>query len=144
MNEQQTSEELSWRILLCHKHPVSARLRFLIPTGGGVVLPQTLPRLAVIAEDQEAPVQCHPASALRALQETMALGWQLELIGEFRLNMEVPGQIMPIYLAALAGHELPPPPEGTRWIELTQSIGMPWLDRELLRRVYEELIGFGC
>jgi len=143
MSEQQTPEDLAWRILLCHKHPVSARLRFLIPTEGGVVLPQALPRLAVIAEAQEAPVQCHPASALRSLQEAMALDWQLELVGEFQLNMEVPGQILPVYLAALSGHELPPAPPGTRWIELPQSIGMPWLDRELLRRIYEVLIGFG-
>ncbi len=137
-------EDFAWRILLCHKHPVSARLRFLVPTDGGVVLPQALPKLAVIAEEQEAPVQCHPASALRTLQEMLGIvDWPLELVGEFQLSMEVPGQILPVYLAALSGHELCEPLPGTRWIELTQSIGMPWLDRELLRRVYESLIGFG-
>lgn len=144
MNEQQTIEALAWRILLCHKHPVSARLRFLIPSEAGVVLPQALPKLAVIAEqDQEAPVQCHPATALRCLQEALDIDWPLEPVGEFQLNMEVPGQILPVYLVALSGHELREPPPGTRWIDLPQSIGMPWLDRELLRRVYEVLIGFG-
>ena len=133
---------LPWRMLLCHKHPVSARLHFLIPRRSGVVLPQPLPRLAVIAEaEQGSPVQSHPASALRSLQQMLGIARPLELVGEFQLRMEVPGLILPVYLAALSGYELCPPPAGTHWIELPQSIGMPWLDRELLRRVYELLIG---
>ena len=135
-------QPLGWRMLVCHKHPVSARLRFLIPTEGGVVLPQALPPLAVIAENGESPkVQSHPASALRHLQEFLGLGDPLELITDFELTMEVPGEPLPVYLANLPGHNLCEPPEGTRWIELPQSIGMPWLDRELLRRVYPVLIG---
>ena len=133
---------LPWRMLVCHQHPVSARLHFLIPAGGGVVLPQALPGLAVLAEEpREAPLLCHPASALRELQECLALGRELALLGEFRLRLEVPGALLPVYLAALQGYELCPPPAGLRWIELAQSIGMPWLDRELLRRVYEVLLG---
>lgn len=133
---------LPWRMLVCHQHPVSARLHFLIPVAGGVVLPQALPGLAVLAEDErEAPLLCHPASALRELQDSVALGRELALLGEFRLRLEVPGALLPVYLAALSGYELCPPPAGLRWIELAQSIGMPWLDRELLRRVYEFLLG---
>lgn len=133
---------LPWRMLVCHKHPVSARLHFLIPAPGGVVLPQPLPGLTVIVEDErEVAVQSHPASALRHLQETLALARPLELVGEFHLRLEVPGAILPVYLAALSGYELCPPPPDTRWIELPQSIGMPWLDRELLRRVYAVLLG---
>ena len=129
-------------MLLCHKHPVSARLRFLIPVDGGVVLPQPLPALAVICENGESPqVQSHPASALRELQTALGLSQTLELVPEFQLCMEVPGAPLPVYLAALPGHNLCEPPEGLRWIELPQSIGMPWLDRELLRRVYEVLLG---
>ena len=134
---------LPWRMLVCHKHPISARLHFLVPVaGGGVVLPQALPGLSVIAEEpREAPLQSHPASALRELQECLDLGRELALVGEFRLRLEVPGGLLPVYLAALDGYELCPPPPGLRWIELAQSIGMPWLDRELLRRVYECLLG---
>ena len=129
-------------MLLCHKHPVSARLRFLIPVESGVVLPAPLPALAVICENGESPqVQSHPASALRELQEYLGLSQTLELVPEFQLCMEVPGAPLPVYLAALPGHNLCEPPEGLRWIELPQSIGMPWLDRELLRRVYEVLLG---
>lgn len=142
MIDQQQAYGLPWRMLVCHKHPVSARLHFLVPTGGGVVLPQALPRLAVLASAAaEAPVQSHPASALRHLQQLLGIAGTLELVDEFALRLEVPGLILPVYLAALSGYELCPPPPGTRWIELPQSIGMPWLDRELLRRVYEVLLG---
>lgn len=142
MIDQQQAYGLPWRMLLCHKHPVSARLHFLIPADGGVVLPQALPRLAVIAaETANPPVQSHPASALRHLQQLLGIAREFELVGEFELRMEVPGAVLPVYLAALAGYELCPPPSGTRWIELPQSIGMPWLERELLRRVYEVLLG---
>ncbi|MCC6076777.1 hypothetical protein ACFPTX_03615 [Pseudomonas sp. GCM10022188] len=141
MIDQQQAYGLPWRMLVCHKHPVSARLHFLIPEGG-VVLPQALPRLAVIAaDDAELPLQSHPASALRHLQQLLGIDRALELVSDFRLHLEVPGLLLPVYLAALAGYELCPPPPGTRWIELPQSIGMPWLDRELLRRVYEVLLG---
>lgn len=142
MIDQQQAYGLPWRMLLCHKHPVSARLHFLIPQDGGVVLPQTLPRLAVIAADEaEPPLQSHPASTLRYLQQLLGITRTLELVDDFHLHLEVPGLILPVYLAALSGYDLCPPPPGTRWIELPQSIGMPWLDRELLRRVYEVLLG---
>ncbi|PMR73930.1 hypothetical protein C1H69_15830 [Billgrantia endophytica] len=133
---------MSWRILLCHKHPVSARLHFLVPLRAGVVLPQPLPELSVFAEARSSDlVQAHPASALRHLQECLGIGHTLELVSEFQVGMEVPGMTLPVYLAALPGHDLCPAPTDTRWIELSKSIGMPWLDRELLRRAYEVLIG---
>ncbi|WP_240500450.1 hypothetical protein [Pseudomonas syringae] len=133
---------LNWRMLLCHKHPVSARLHFLIPQREGVVLPLPLPPLAVFAEGvPDNPVQTHPASALRHLQQDLGITQALELVSEFQVSLEVPRMLMPIYLAALTGYDLCPAPTGTCWIELTKSIGMPWLDRELLRRAYEVLIG---
>lgn len=142
MSVPDNAAPLPWRMLVCHKHPVSARLRFLVPLAGGVVLPQPLPALSVLAEPGlDAVVQSHPASALRQLLELLDLDLELEPIGEFRQLLEVPGQLLPVYLAALPGHDPCPPPPGTRWIELPQSIGMPWLDRELLRRVYELLLG---
>ncbi|WP_242673771.1 hypothetical protein [Stutzerimonas kirkiae] len=131
-----------WRMLLCHKHPVSARLHFLVPQRAGVVLPLPLPSLAVFAEGPcDSPLQVHPASALRNVQEELGIGPALELVSEFQVSLEVPGMRLPVYLAALPGHDLCLAPVGTHWIELSKSIGMPWLDRELLRRAYEVLIG---
>jgi hypothetical protein len=136
------ASNLGWRMLLCHKHPVSARLHFLVPHREGVVLPLPLPKLAVFAEGaQSGAVQVHPASALRHLQHDLGIDRALELVGDFQVGMEVPGMLLPIYLAALPGHDLCQAPIGTCWIDMPKSIGRPWLDRELLRRAYEVLIG---
>ncbi|MFC3608363.1 hypothetical protein [Stutzerimonas tarimensis] len=132
----------AWRVLLCHKHPVSARLHFLVPEQGGVLLPRALPRLAVVSESEQGPVvQSHPAMALRELQGMLGVNVDLEWVDAFHLHMETPGELVAIYLAALPGYDLVEPPPRTRWIQLPQSVGMPWLDREVLRRAYEVLIG---
>ncbi|MBB3103909.1 hypothetical protein [Azomonas macrocytogenes] len=131
-----------WRILVCHKHPFSARLHFLVPENTGVVLPEPLPRLAVIAEcGQDTVIQCHPSAALCSFQEIMGIKQTLEIVSDFDLLMEVPGHLVSIYLAALSGHDLFEPPEGTCWVELLQCVERPWLDREILRRAYEVLMG---
>ncbi len=125
---------LGWRGMICHKHPVSARLHFLVPQRGGVVLPQPLPALAVFAEGPErSDLLVHPASALRSLQRELGIEKPLELVADYRVDLEVAGGVLPVFLAALDGHDLCRAAIGTHWIELTQSIGMPWLDRELLR-----------
>jgi len=139
-----TDTDAFWRILLCHKHPVSARLRFLVPEQAsmGVLVPEALPDLAVIAEPgQDAAVLSHPAAALQSLKQRMTCDDRFEIFSEFQLRMEVPDGIMPVYMAILSGNDLCPAPEGMRWIDLTQSIGMRWLDREILRRAYEVLVG---
>lgn len=137
--------ETPWRILLCHKHPVSARLRFLVPENpkAGVVVPESLPPLCVVAEpDQQPNVQSHPATALNLLKQRMPnLDPEFEICSEYQLYLETSEGLMPVYLATLNGHNLCDTPEGMRWMELTQSIGMPWLDREILRRAYEVLVG---
>ncbi|MBE7376554.1 hypothetical protein IN820_18795 [Pseudomonas sp. AL-54] len=140
--EPQASGRLDWRVVICHKHPVSARLHFLVPQRGGVVLPQPLPALTVFAETPgQGDLLVHPASALRSLQRELGIEKTLELVADYRVDLEVAGGILPVFLAALDGHDLCRAAIGTHWIELTQSIGMPWLDRELLRRAYEVLIG---
>lgn len=131
-----------WRVLLCHKHPVSARLRFLVPSNGGVCLPWHLPGLSVLAEDAAGLVDVHPSLMLPVLAELLSLPLaRLFVVPGFGVVLEQPGGLMPVYLASLEGNDVPEAPVGLRWIELPDSIPMPWLDRELLRRAYEFLIG---
>ena len=89
----------------------------------------------------------HPAAALRDLARYLDMpeDW-LSLLGEFRLYLEVPHQyapdgLLPIYLAAIAGYELPMLPVGNQWIEMPDSLGQPYLQREILRAAYEYLMG---
>lgn len=130
-----------WRMLVCHKHPLSTRLHFLVPLGKGVVLPRPLPGLCqFVDEAEEDGLYLHPAAALNELLAALALP-PLQLLGDYQVRLEVPGGILPVYLAALPGNDMCASPEGTRWMAFTDCIGMPWLDRELLRRAYEVLIG---
>jgi len=134
---------IGWRALVCHKHPVSARLRFLVPVEQGVCLPWHLPSLSVFVEDEsvQPPVEIHPALILQTLQNTLGMSVDWYVVPGFRVDFETPGAIMPVYLVALSDKDIPAAPPALRWIELPDSIPMPWLDRELLRRVYEFLLG---
>lgn len=142
MSEIKTSMP-AWRALVCHKHPWSARLRFLIPQQEGVLLPTPLPKLSQIAENEtDGAVLCHPSTALRALQPVIReQGSELEMISEFQLQMETPREQIPVFLLMVSSNDPCPAPEGLQWVEFLQCTRMPWLDREMLRRAYEILIG---
>lgn len=137
------TESPRWRVLVCHKHGTSARLRFLVPMHGGVCLPWRLPSLSVFADtsSDQVIVDTHPALILQSLQTTLNLSTELFVVPGFRVCMEIPGALIPIYLVALSSHDIPAAPTALRWIELPDSITMPWLDREILRQAYEFLIG---
>ncbi len=135
------SDVQDWRIILCHKHPFSARMSFLVPDGAGVVFPDPLPPLAVIAGTAQDPqIQRHPSVALRHLQELIGVNRTISLVGEFELFIETADGLLPVYLAALEGNELFEPPAGMRWVELLQCVQRPWLERELLRRAYDAMM----
>ena len=130
-----------WRMLICHKHPVSARLHFLVPQRVGVVLPQPF-RPSRYSLNRRCWAICW--SILRALCAACSANWGSRnrwswwpITG----SAPVSGEVLPVFLAALDGHDRCRAAIGTHWIEPTQSIGMPWLDRELLRRAYEVQIG---
>ena len=143
MSATNTVNAQQWRILLCHKHPFSARLSFLVPKNTtGVLFPEPLPALSVISESrQNVAVQCHPSSALRIFQESIGVNRTIEIDSEFELFIETPNGLVPVYLATLEGNELFPAPDNACWVELLQCVERPWLDREILRRAYEVMIG---
>jgi hypothetical protein len=135
------------RFIVCHKHPVSGRLYFLRFATGQICGPQPLPKLAVLTERTRSAVIFHPAAALRSLARDLEVPEHLfALLGEFHLYLEVPHQfatdgVLPIYLAAVAGYELPGLPTNHQWIEMPDSFELPYLQREILRAAYEFLMG---
>ena len=140
------SSQVNLRFIACHKHPVSGRLHFIRFATADICGVEPLPKLAVLANCSEAAVVTHPAAALRELARYLDMpeDW-LSLLGEFRLYLEVPhqyapGGLLPIYLAAIAGYELPMLPVGNQWIEMPDSFAQPYLQREILRAAYEYLM----
>jgi hypothetical protein len=137
----------SLRFIVCHKHPVSGRLYFLHFASGDICGIQPLPKLAVLADCNSRAVEMHPAAALRELAAYLNLPEnRLSILGEFKIYLDVPHQyapdgLLPVYLAAVAGYELPLLPEGNRWIEMPDSFALPYLQREILRAAYEYLMG---
>ena len=134
-----------WRIVLCHKHPFSARLRFLIPQDAelGVLMPTPLPPLSVIADEgQDAAVLTHPATALAALKQQLGLDSEFEVFSEFRLRVEVPEGLMPVYLVTLTSHDICPAPEGMYWIDMMDTRrGNSALNGKIWWRWKTELVG---
>lgn len=139
--------DFALRFLVCQKHPVSGRLHFLRFMSGQICGPQPLPKLAVLTELGRRTIVTHPAAALRNLAAMLDLPERLfTLLGEFRLSLEVPNQYapdgdLPIYLAAVAGYELPVVLTGYQWIEMPDSFDLPYLQREILKVAYEFLMG---
>ncbi len=134
------------RLLVCHKHPSSGRLRFVRFATGNICGPEALPKLAVLHAQQNSRVLIHPSVALQQLAQELDIDPQrLVFQGDFRLFLEVPHQyapdgLLPILLVAVAGHNLPALPEGHSWLEIPDSFSLPWLEREILRAGYRHLM----
>lgn len=137
----------AYRMIACHKHPSSGRLRFIRFATGNICGPEGLPKLAVQHDLQNSAVLVHPAAALRYLAQHLGLDPDvLMFCGDFRLFLEVPhqyapGGMLPILLVAIAGHRLPVLPSGHLWLELPDSFELPYLEREILRAAYTYLMG---
>ena len=135
------------RTIVCHKHPSSGRLSFIRFPSGNIVGPEPLPKLAVLHEQQNARVLVHPGVALRILGDALDIDPRyFSFCGDFRLFLEVPHQfapdgLLPILLVAVAGYTLPVLPNGHAWMEMPDSLSLPWLEREMLRQAYEYLMG---
>lgn len=129
------------RFLVCHKHPISARLRFVRFPDGGICAPRPLPKLSVLADSGGISVAAHPAAALHTLCRTLQIADEkLMLLAECRTLVEIPGGLLPIYLTALVGDDPPPLPPGHTLIGLPDCFALPPVERELLRAAYDYLM----
>lgn len=137
-------------ILVYHKQSTSARLRFLLDTAQGVCFATTLPALAVLADDavlqdKRGVVSDHPAMVLRELALKLGLAPdQLELVSGFRVFVDVPGGVVPVYLAQCK--TIDPPFDaveqaGARFIAITEARGRPPVELQLLQKAYEHVLG---
>jgi len=133
------------RLILCHKHKTSARLRFL-SFPHGLLAFEPLPTACKINTDLTPnPVRIHPAAWVRQATERLKIDLHL-LCAESDFHAEAskgPTRI-PILLACFTS--IDPPFEmarrcGARFLSLTETSQATPQELVLLRLAYEHLIG---
>ncbi|GAB6054541.1 hypothetical protein JCM17960_33610 [Magnetospira thiophila] len=137
-------------LIAYHKQATSARMRFLRYASGSICGPEPLASPAqlvdeVIADSGDPAIVAHPAplksSILRALGLTTD---DLEVEGTPLARVDVAGGAVTVYAAAFT--TLDPPFDaaeqaGAKFIELAQARGLPSVELELLRLVFERAVG---
>ena len=132
-----------------HKSPSSGMTKFLRCDNKTICAFEALPRLSTVMEREERPkdekLLSHPSPLLRQAAEWLGVEQsELELESEYREKVDVANGPLTIYLARFKGID---PPQasaervGGRFITLTEAVGLPPAEMELLRRAYEVIMG---
>lgn len=135
--------DLSLRYFIYYLHPVSANLQFLQFNREHLSLPSPLPRLSALIDrpQEELSVAIHPGQAVLQICRQLGLpSTALSVEPGFRLWVDSPGKVIPIYLLKVNALEPFYPPVFCHWISLTQSYGLPDIEREMLQLVYQFLM----
>ena len=120
------------RLILLHKQKTSGRVRFLC-FSAGILAFKPLPALAALRDEDYSPtVHFHPTAVLR------------EAEAEFAAWVDTPEGDVPVLLAAFS--DLDPPfaaaeRSNGRFIAITESRHLSDVERQLLRRAYEHVLG---
>jgi len=133
------------RLVILHKQSTSARVRFM-SLGESVLAFSPLPEAAVLrAEDYASALLFHPTAALRAAESRLGLAeGGLEPVPDFCIWLDTPQGDQAVLLAACTS--IDPPFEaaerlGGKFIAITEARRLPLVEREILRRTYEHLLG---
>lgn len=138
----------AWRCVVFHKQKTSARTRFLIQ-GRDVVFPAGLEdgQSLTDAEDPDvvtAAVLPHPAAGVKALAAQLDLPPSAFRVEAAHLGRVVEEELAPVWLVEVT--TIDPPLEnalrmGGRFISIMEARQSPAVQRELLRRAYERVLG---
>lgn len=133
------------RLILLHKHGTSGRLRFRC-LSSGVVAFQPLPALAALRNEDYSPtLQFHPTALVRQAEIRLGLAeGRIEPVADFQAWVDTPTGDVPVLLAAFTGIDPPfavAERSGGRFIAITESRQLSELERNLLRRAYEHVLG---
>ncbi len=137
------------RLIIFHKHPVSARTRFLKLAYGGICGFEPLPKLAQVLDDErlekEDNVIKHPATLINAAEQELKLdAGSLQIAGEYFERVDVPHATIHVYLAGIGGHDTPDEllqENGAKFHLITEMRGLPPAEMELLHRAYTAILG---
>ena len=133
------------RLLLLHKQATSGRVRFLC-LSSGVVAFKPLPALAALRDEDYSPtIQFHPSAVVREAEIHLGLAeGGVEPVADFQAWVDTPEGDVPVLLAAFAG--IDPPFAAAqrihgRFIAITEARQLSEVERNLLRRAYEHVLG---
>lgn len=133
------------RLILLHKQATSGRLRFLC-LSSGILAFSPLPDVSALHDEDYSPkIQFHPTVLLREAEIRLGLPeGSIEPIAEFQAWADTPEGDIPVLLAAFA--DIDPPFAAAerchaRFIAITESRQLSEIERNLLRRAYEHILG---
>lgn len=141
----ETPLNLPARLLLLHKQATSGRVRFL-SFGDSVLAFAPLPSVAALRpENTRHRTLIHPSSVLNHAAETLGLSNDnLAADADFAAWVDTPSGDIPILLAHFTSIDPPfaaAAALGAKFISLTEIRHLPPVERELLRRAYEHVLG---
>ena len=133
------------RLILLHKQKTSGRVRFLCLTSG-VVAFTPLPALAALRDEDYSPtVQIHPTAVMREAELQLGLAeGAIEAEAEFSAWVDTPQGDVPILLGTFTAIDPPfaaAERTNSRFIALTEARFLSEVERNLLRRAYEHVLG---
>lgn len=133
------------RLILLHKQATSGRVRFLC-LSSGVVAFAPLPALAALRDEDYSPtVQCHPTAVVREAEVHLGLPeGAIVPEADFQAWVDTPEGDVPVLLGAFAGIDPPfaaAERTNSRFIAITESRQLSEVERNLLRRAYEHVLG---
>lgn len=133
------------RLILLHKQKTSGRVRFLC-FSAGILAFNPLPALAALRDEDYSPtVHVHPTAIIREAEVHLGLPeGAIEAEAEFAAWVDTPEGDVPVLLAAFV--DIDPPfaaAERTRsrFIAITEARHLSDVERQLLRRAYEHVLG---
>ncbi|NEV62923.1 hypothetical protein [Thiorhodococcus minor] len=135
------------RLIMYHKHPTSARTRFLKLDHGGVCGFEALPAEAGLSEKtlDDSKLVSHPAFLLRDAETRLGLpSGSLEAESGYRCKVTTEGGSTEVFLARFTGMDPPfdaAEASGASFIDLTQARALPQVELALLRLAYERILG---
>lgn len=133
------------RMILLHKQKTSGRVRFLC-FSAGILAFKPLPVLSALRDEDYSPtVQFHPTAIVREAEVHLGLPeGAIEPEAEFSAWVDTPEGDVPVLLGCFSS--LDPPFEaaertGSRFIAITEARQLTEVERNLLRRAYEHVLG---
>lgn len=146
--DQEAALQPAWHCVVFHKQKTSARTRFLIQ-GRDVVFPAGLAEDHSLTDgdDPDAPsvkLLPHPAAGIASLASLLDLPPSAFRVEAAHLGRVVEDEQAPVWLVEVT--TIDPPLEnalrmGGRFISIMEARQSPAVQRELLRRAYERILG---